>query len=51
MPLWDLVPAVADGDVITTDDGLWITDDAGNILIWDAGWKLIAAEVDDAPFS
>ena len=46
MPLWDLVPAVKDGDHLTTDDVRSITTDDGGYILFDAGWRLIAAEVD-----
>ena len=46
MPLWDLIPAVKDGDYLTTDDGRPITTDDGSYILFDAGWRLIQAEVD-----
>lgn len=46
MPLWDLVPAVRDGDYLTDDAGNAITTDDGGYVLFDAGWRLIPAEVD-----
>ena len=48
MPLWDLVPAVKDGDYLTDDLGRAITTDDGSYILFDAGWRLIPAEVDAA---
>lgn len=48
MPLWEVVPAVTDGDWLTDDDGNPITDNDGSFILFDAGWRLIPAEVDAA---
>ncbi len=46
MPLWDLVPAVKDGDYMTDDLDRPITTDDGSYILFNAGWRLVAAEVD-----
>jgi len=46
MPLWELVPAVKDGDYLADDAGNAITTDDGSYILFDAGWRPIPAEVD-----